>query len=456
MAVLAGSAIAMVYYGLLLTTPLHHSMLYRYSCSNPLAIAIVWLFSIGAVSLATKWTTAIKQQTRTLHASDALEELIQLLPSDDLESRSWLETTWKCQSTEMTSSWFGRRTSRWLARQCKRGPASNGESDLVELADRDRQCQRQGYGLHRALVVVIPILGLLGSVLEISTAIGTLDLPGTVGSSPNWPSMAHALAAAMNTTMVSLVLTIGLIVLQHGTARSEEQLLRAMDTLASEHLLACFPERKASPLADHSETTLAEVAQAMTTSVQQVVRTQAELWKETVSQAHAQWSTLTDRSMATIQDALRQAIEQAMAAHREGLTRHVQQLSQIQHDGAILIDARWQQWQTTLSEQARATYQHQREIHAQSELLRDLLEKSDAIRSLDQSLQGTLGRLTDVDRFHEAAICLTEAVAVLGIQMERNGVLGRQTARRRTPTTPIVDSPTESEPDTIPLKRRAG
>jgi hypothetical protein len=60
-------------------------------------------------------------------------------------------------------------------------------------------------------------------------------------------------------------------------------------------------------------------------------------------------------------------------------------------------------------------------------------------------IEATLSRLTDIDRFHDAAVCLTEAVAVLGTQMERYGYLGRQPVRRREPDKTAIES------DSVPL-----
>ena len=96
----------------------------------------------------------------------------------------------------------------------------------------------------------------------------------------------------------------------------------------------------------------------------------------------------------------------------------------------------------------------------QTELLNTLIEKHDAVRSMELPLQATLERLTNVDRFHDAAICLTEAVAVLGTQMERYGFLGRQPVRRRTAEPTEVGQVQQAEdpelPAILPLTRRAG
>ena len=72
-----------------------------------------------------------------------------------------------------------------------------------------------------------------------------------------------------------------------------------------------------------------------------------------------------------------------------------------------------------------------------------------------------LQRLTNVDRFHDAAICLTEAVAVLGTQMERYGYLGRKPARQKSAMDDkavlMDETATDDDgPETLPLKRRAG
>lgn len=154
------------------------------------------------------------------------------------------------------------------------------------------------------------------------------------------------------------------------------------------------------------------------------------------------------------------AIEAALGKHDSSLNHHTEQLARVQTEGAVLIDSRWQQWQTTLSEQTRAVYHQQREMSAQTALLNMLIEKHDAIRDMEKPLQATLERLTDIDRFHNAAVCLTEAVAVLGTQMERYGYLGRQPVRRRSaePVAEVSASETaESEvPTILPLTRQAG
>ena len=156
-----------------------------------------------------------------------------------------------------------------------------------------------------------------------------------------------------------------------------------------------------------------------------------------------------------------EAIESAISKHDQSLSNHNEQIARIQAEGAVMIDSRWQQWQTTLSEQARSVHQQQRDMAQQTELLHELIEKHDAVRGMEPPLEAMLQRLTNVDRFHDAAICLTEAVAVLGTQMERYGYLGRKPARQKSAmddkAVSMDETATDDDgPETLPLKRRAG
>jgi hypothetical protein len=107
-------------------------------------------------------------------------------------------------------------------------------------------------------------------------------------------------------------------------------------------------------------------------------------------------------------------------------------LVRLQSDGATQIDQRLQQWQTTISEQARVALRQLQEMNRNAELLEKLLQSSQLVEAMQQPLQSTLERMTEVDRFHEAAVGLSEAVMVLNTQLQRSGHLGRQTVRRRS------------------------
>jgi hypothetical protein len=113
-------------------------------------------------------------------------------------------------------------------------------------------------------------------------------------------------------------------------------------------------------------------------------------------------------------------------------------------------------FQAKLTEQIQATIEQQDAIQQLTRRILDLSENASVISAMEEPIQRVLHRMTDIDRFHDAAICLTEAVAVLGTQLERHGYIGRTAARRRpTEASEVVDE-TSSDPNVIPMRRKAG
>ena len=142
---------------------------------------------------------------------------------------------------------------------------------------------------------------------------------------------------------------------------------------------------------------------------------------------------------------------------QKSLLNHHEKIASLHSREVDSIDARIQEWQHTISEQSKAMLNQQRENASQTELLHQLIDQAELVKSMEAPLQSTLKRLTDIDRFHDAAVCLTEAVAVLGTQMERYGYLGRQPVRRRADAAESKDDRSENpSPAIVPIKRKAG
>lgn len=460
--VVAGTGACILFYGLIIAGPLDFALLRRYCLCHPVAIANAELFFVTIVALATKWFNAVSQHGLSRQASLALED-ISLTQPDTPDSASgeqkalWFDTLWRTQSSAVFDSWLGQRVAAILQRQIKRKNTKHLDQDVRELAERDADQQHDSYGLIRIVTWGMLLVGFLGSVLGISDTLGQMAAQALAsGSQEAMNSLTAGLHVAIDSTALGILLTMIAMSVRFVVNRSELSLLAMIDRNVFDALQLCLAEEERVSVTGNVDSVLSHIAQESMRSVQQMVQTQSELWQQTIKAGHGHWQHLTTLSAETIQSCLAGAMDSALFKHHESLKSHTEQIARIQSEGAVLIDSRWQQWQTTLSEQARAMHQQQREMTAQTELLNLLIEKHEAVRSMEKSLQATLERLTDVDRFHDAAICLTEAVAVLGTQMERYGYLGRQPIRRR------VDEPQENAsvesvvPTILPLKRNAG
>jgi len=464
--VVSGTGICILFYGSIFAGPLDYAFIRRYCMCHPVAVATAELFFVAMAALATKWCYSVSQRKLSRQASWVLEDISLTQPdtpsgASGEQKALWFDTLWRTQSTAVCESWLGQRVSAILQRQLKRKNTKQLDQDVDELASRDADQQQSSYGLFRMVTWSMLMLGFLGTVLRISDTLRQIDAQALAsGSRDAMNSMTTGLYVAFDTTAVGLVSTMVAMFVQFGVNRSERALLSTMDGKVAETMQLCLTEQEKKNDTTNVELALQHITHELLSSVQLIVQKQSELWQQTISAAHGHWQNLTSSSADTLQSCLAAAIDSALAKHHESLCKHTEHIARVQSDGAAIIDARWQQWQTTLSDQARAMHQQQREMSSQTELLNLLVEKHDAVRSMEKPLQATLERLTDVDRFHDAAICLTEAVAVLGTQMERYGYLGRQPVRRRSAEPnakePIEEIGEKEMPATLPMKRRAG
>jgi biopolymer transport protein ExbB/TolQ len=281
----------------------------------------------------------------------------------------------------------------------------------------------------------MPMLGFLGTVIGISDTLGQMDAQALAsGSQDAMNNLTSGLYVAFDTTAVGLVLTMIAMFMQFVVQRAEDSLLNTIDQGTASYLHRCLSEQDHSDTSD-VEASLKLIAHRLMDSMQLIVERQADLWKSKLDEAHSQWNALAENSQHIAIETITRALTDAMAVHRAAMQEDLNHLVLLQSEGAMQIDQRLQQWQTTISEQARVTLRQQQELNRNAELLEKLLESSQLVQAMQQPLQATLERLTDVDRFEEAAISLSEAVMVLTSQLQRSGQLGRQTVRRRTATT---------------------
>jgi len=442
--VLVGAALATSFYVIILKTPLSHPLLNRYALCHVVAVVSVVMFMIALVSIVQKLIAVFLQMKLATKCCQTLDELaLSAANTSPIDNASWLATLWKAQTTATCHSWFGQRLEAVVSRQIARGSCRLLDDDLHDLADKDAQQQHESYGLVRMMTWAMPMLGFLGTVIGISNTLGQMDTKALAsGSQDAMNSLTAGLYVAFDTTAVGLVLTMATMFVMFGVSRYETALLATIDDQIAKKLQGLLCEREE----DHSkdifqvEKTVRQVTDQFLVAIDRVVQTQATIWKESMLETQQRWTQLSSAASETIQASL-------TAALGESLGKHSADFALAQIEGVGQLDARYQQWQTTLSEQTRTIHTQHETMATTVSLLRDLVERCDSFRAIEDGLQQNLARLTDVDRFHDAAICLAEAVAVLGTQMERAGYLGKQAVRRSNHAAPGTS--------TLPIRKAA-
>jgi len=320
------------------------------------------------------------------------------------------------------------------------------------------------------------MLGFLGTVLGLSDTLGHMDAKALAsGSQDAMNQLTSGLYVAFDTTAVGIVLTMVTMFVQFFVNKSELRLLSSIDAKTSELMGSCLvPALPEKPDLTQVEASLKFIGDGILQSMEILVSRQAELWQDSMRVAEERWLSVSNTSSMAIQEALSNAISHAMnsmlqpmeahceriaklqAASDQATEEHRERIAELQAAGGQAMEDRLRGMQTLIAEQARQWADHQQELLDQSRALVDLVDRCELVKSLESPLQETLHKLTDIDRFYDAAVCLTEAVAVLGTQMERYGYLGRQPVRRRETDHDQEGASSNDTPVTLPMKRKAG
>ena len=440
---LLGTGLAGCFYALLVSGVLNNPLLRRFCVSHWTAAAAVAMFFVAIAFLIVKLWQALAQvraTNATLHALGSLvTEGCDVFPA---ERPRWLEASWLSLPTAWQSSWFGLRLSHILSLQLKRGRRDSLETDLQSLSKADARRQRESYSLVRMIIFAIPILGLLGTTLMLSESdqsllkstsslvastadtAGSLSLNAAAGTAQTAQSTSNVSArSGFEPTVLSLALSLVILLVQFVVVGVEQDLLERMDHGIEDTLiefLAADPQDAEGSLF----APVKQMSQELLSSVQQIVEQQANIWSRSISESQRQWSSWTQAASESIASNLNDTISAA-------LKNHAGRLEKIQEEGSRQIDTRWQQWQTTLSDQARAMSSQQKELIRQTDAIQQLVTAMTDLRKLEETIHESVGRIENLNRLEDASQCVGEAVAVLATSLERAGIIRGAPVRPR-------------------------
>ncbi|MCR9291940.1 MAG: MotA/TolQ/ExbB proton channel family protein [bacterium] len=429
---LLGSLASGVFLGLILAGPLDYGLLRRYCLNHPVAIACVCLFFVGIITLVLKWYQAVVQAGATRKATLALHQLtIEGAEIPSHQRAEWLDAHWQRLHRAVAESWMGRRLTSVLDLQIRRGRRLQLEADLQLLSDAEADRQHDSYSLLRIINWAMPMLGFLGTVLGISQTLGQLDTQMLASQQQDAMNQLTAgLYVAFDTTAIALILTVFLMFLQFGVSRIEQSLLSTISMECNPELIAFLG---ADPH-DSQSSLLApvrEMAADLVAAVRELTESQAEIWSRSINESQEQWSDWTIQAAETIENGFGESL-------RESLEKHVSGMQSIQKDAHSHLDARWQQWQTTLSEQARTIQGQQKELVRQTDALQGLADavqqligQTSDLQKLEETISQSVDRLSKLNHFEEASHCMSEAVAVLATSLERAGLIRGAPVRPR-------------------------
>ncbi len=403
--VLAGLAVTVVVYFLVLRGPLHHDLAVRYLTSHPVSYCATAMFFIGLVALASK----LRQVMREYASLDRIE-----LESDDsgtLDSagiQGWLARLAELPSA-LRNTLFARRLRRALEYVHDRGSADGLDDELRYWSETDAALQQESFALVRILIWATPMLGFLGTVIGITAALGNLDgAELATNAKAAMDKLMAGLYVAFDTTALALTLSILLMFFQFLVDRLETELLSAVDGRVEETLAGRFVSDTVSK--DPVIASVERMSGAVIRAADLLVKQQVELWKDALEEVRVRWRESAAETAETVRHGVASALDESLGEFLQRWTKQQTALLQQAHE----TEARWQE-ETAASRQE--LIEQSRLVREQLSAVSRILEATGEVRRLESALQDNLQSLAAVGSFEQAVVSLGATAQLLAAQI---------------------------------------
>lgn len=376
-------------YRLLRAPELQSDLVDRYLDGHPISRMMVFLFFVGAASLAGRFL-AVKRQ-RAL--ASALE-----IPEEAADARDVLEAV-AAAPAALRNSLLGRRLTNAAQFVVRHGDSEGLEEELRNLADEDAARGQAAYALPKIVIWATPILGFLGTVIGITMAIAQLS-PQALEESLS--TVTAGLAVAFDTTALALGFSMVLMFFQFFVERLQRATLEQIDHATTTLLLSRI---KPAQIQDDGA---AQVKQLLET-FERLVKNQAEEWARAVGQERDHWRRATETAVENARSTLLQQAEELHAARWEDFTTRQERLLTAEQEG-------WSRLRNAFAAHAERLDQHGRRLDAHTESVMGLVSTIDEIGSLEAALNRNLKALAGAKNFEETVLLLSSAVRMLSSQ----------------------------------------
>jgi biopolymer transport protein ExbB/TolQ len=397
-----GGLLAGGFYTLIYSGPLDYELVRRYFTNHPVEIMETVMFSIGLAALLLKMGEFHGQATNSLEPiwegvapSTSLAENLQALSArlEDLPSSR--------QNDSLV-----RRLHSALNYVRFRGNAEGLDDELKYLADMDASRIQAGFGLFRAIVWAIPILGFLGTVIGITKALDSLT-----GSQMGENVMAEALRGLglkFDTTALALGLSMILMFVHFFVERTSHSFQEQIDRRTQEELMGRFPTVAKGP-----EGQLAVVRQMAETVVQatdRLVRQQVEVWQTSLEAAGGRWMQMSKSAGDTLQVSLAGAL-------KESLQTHARELAVAEQNAMQQGRNSWEKVLQTQSQAMQNTAALQEAVSRQAEVMERTVQAVGEVARLEDALNRNLSALSGAKHFEQTVASMAAAINLLNAKL---------------------------------------
>jgi biopolymer transport protein ExbB/TolQ len=199
------------------------------------------------------------------------------------------------------------------------GSADTLETHLERLENVEREKAFSGYALPKLVRATLPIVGMLGTVIGITMAIGQLS-PDNLEQSLN--DVLGSLAIAFDTTAQAMILMLVLWFFNYSVERVEELMLDGVDHAVARQLVGRFHVYGSAT--DPSVAAIRRMGDQVLAAVEQVADRQASTWQTAIDETHERWRSATTSAGELLTTTLANGLREGLRDHATGLTSGVE------------------------------------------------------------------------------------------------------------------------------------
>lgn len=401
--ILWGGLTSVGFYVLLHFSPVRYQYIEAYFAGHPIEYVTTTMFFVGLALLVIK-IFELASQSQRLGVSNLL---LGPIPrgGQPVSACELLLARLDSLAPLARRTLLVRRLREALERVRRRNSAAGLDDELKYLAERDAEQLYESYALFRVVIWAIPILGFLGTVVGITMAIAHLT-PNAIEQS--LPTTIGALSVAFATTTQALALSIVLMFAKYLVSRRENALLAAVDRWVDDELVGRFETQSAGP--DGQLAAVRRMSETLVQTCDELVRRQAELWRESIEASERRWSRMAETSGQQLEKALAGALAESLRAHAEGLAAAEQA-------AAAANRKHWDQVQQALVRGAESTVALQEAVREQVDVLARTVEATGQVAKLEDTLNRNLATLAGSKHFEQTVMSLAAAIHLLNARL---------------------------------------
>ncbi|MDO5309731.1 MAG: MotA/TolQ/ExbB proton channel family protein [Planctomycetia bacterium] len=294
------------------------------------------------------------------------------------------------------------------------------DQELRILADDAYDQRENEYGMTRAFIWAIPILGFLGTVLGINVALGSLDLTQLETTGEN---LAAGLKVAFDTTALALTLVFALYFGLFFSRKQDAKLAQSVARMADVELRGRFASRENTSLTlegDGDSTQIAlRLAQTLVTTFEEATQRQTE----NLQALNAQITNLTSNLAQGMAQNLGVALQESMTHSAQSWTEQLT-TAQSQFLANVL-----QPLMEDAARQSERSVALERQLEKQCLAIADLASAAANVSSLEEQFANSLERIAQVGEFEQTLTNLSATVCLLNSKLASTRVDARESVR---------------------------